>query len=107
MMLESLLRWIDKVTQRVTVSAPQKVDGDKLIHRIDLTVDASCPCGSSLIHHLTLMTTVDCPRCGRTIAIRSIAYHRTSPASIPNPVISIGWVHSDEHLRTAQTRGVH
>lgn len=112
-MIQELLRLARdtffKVSQRDTLikDAPARVDGAKLIHRLDLTVDASCPCGSQIIHHLTLMTTVDCPRCGRTLAIRSIEYHRTSPAAVPDPTISIGWVHSDELLRGARTRGVH
>lgn len=114
-MLETLLRWLDRVVPFTSAStatdeaqaAPQRIDGEKLIHRIDLTVDASCPCGSQIIHHLTLMTTVDCPRCGRTLAIRSITYFRTSPAAVPKPVITMGWVHSSEALRKSETRGVH
>jgi predicted RNA-binding Zn-ribbon protein involved in translation (DUF1610 family) len=105
-MLQMLLRWLTPPAAP-TPEPPGRVDGDKLIHRLDLTVDASCPCGSQVIHHLTLMTTAECPRCGRTLAIRSIEYHRTKPASVPTPVISIGWVHSDELLRRTETRGVH
>jgi hypothetical protein len=104
-MLERVLRWLTRVT--TPEPPPLQVDGDKLIHRFDLTVDASCPCGSQIIHHLTLMTTAECPRCGRTLAIRGIEYHRTSPAAVPLPTISIGWVHTDEMLRGVRTRGVH
>lgn len=104
-MLQRVLRWLIRDT--APLDSVGRVDGDKLIHRVDLTVDASCPCGSQIIHHLTLMTTADCPRCGRTLAIRSIEYHRTTPAAVPVPVISIGWVHSDELLRGSRTRGVH
>jgi hypothetical protein len=102
-MLDFLLRWLVGEIPAL----PDRTTDAKLVHRIDLTVDASCPCGSTLIHHLTLMSTADCPRCGRTLAIRAIEYHRTSPASVPIPVISIGWVHSTESLRHARTRGVH
>ena len=97
-----LLRWFTSDQPEPT---PEPVA--KLIHRVDFTVDATCPCGSQSIVHLTLMTTVDCPRCGRTMAIRAIEYHRTTPAAVPDLRISIGWVQSDAMLRQARTRGVH
>jgi hypothetical protein len=97
--------WLQRFT-RAPEAAPA-IDGRKLIHRLDLTVDASCPCGSTIIHHLTLMSTADCPRCGRTLAIRSVQYLRASPAAVPDPQISVGWVMSQESLRVVRTRGVH
>jgi hypothetical protein len=86
---------------------PHQVETRKLVHRLDLTIDATCPCGSDILHHLTLVSTSECPRCGRTIAIRSFEYFRSSPASVPDPIISIGWVVTQELLRSARTRGVH
>ena len=67
--------------------------------RVDLTVDAGCPCGSPIIHHLTLMTTADCPRCGRTLAIGRFHYYRSSPRPSGRP--SVGWVESEESLRVS------
>lgn len=112
-MLYTLFRWMiaggspTEVRGRMPPDAPGRVDGDKLIHRVDVVVDASCPCGSTVIHHLTLISTADCRRCGRTIGVRSIEYHRRSPAAVPQPIISIGWIHSETHLRRSPTTGVH
>lgn len=102
--MHRLLRWL----VRDQPPAPEVVEGTKLIHRIDLAVDVSCPCGSQIIHHLTLMSTAECPRCGRLLAIRGIHYERSSPAAIPKPEISVGWVQSDATLRRlSRVRGVH
>jgi hypothetical protein len=108
--MRRLLRWLAR-DESAPVAAPEPeplVDAPKLIHRIDLRVDVSCPCGSQVIHSLTLMSTAECPRCGRLLAIRGIQYERSSPAAVPKPVISVGWVQSDETLRRlSRARGVH
>ena len=77
-MLELLRRWLADATPEPTPKPepPGRIDGSKLIHRVDLTVDASCPCGSQIIHHLTLMTTAECPR----------IVHPLSPNTVGVPV---------------------
>ncbi len=79
-------------------------DSERLVHRFDVTVDATCPCGSQILHHLSLMDTADCPRCNRSFGIKAIAYH-CAPTGLPDPVITIGWVRSTRKMRTR--RGVH
>lgn len=86
---------------------PEELDGDKLVVSVDLFVDARCPCGSEHIHHLTLYSTSECARCGRTIGVRSVQYIRTSPSLRPDPYISIGFVQTDDALRRRVTTGVH
>lgn len=94
------LRWVSP-----TDDAQPLVDGDKLIGRIDLTVDAKCPCGSQVSHILTLHSHADCPRCGRTYAIRSIEYFRQSPEQLPNAHVTVGYVVTRAALRKATALG--
>jgi hypothetical protein len=82
-------------------------ESERLIDRLDVLVDAYCPCGSTHLHHLTLVSTSECARCGRTLAIRSIHYARTSPWVMPTPQVSVGYVFTPESLRSRQTAGVH
>lgn len=82
---------------------PPLPEGDeRLIQAFEVLADVLCPCGSQIIHQLTLASTTDCPRCGRTIAIRAIEYARVGP--IPEPVITVGFV---ERIRFTSRRGVH
>ena len=105
LILSRLSEWWRRIAPAPPPPAPEQTR--KMVHRLDLTIDATCPCGSDILHHLTLVSTSECPRCGRTIAIRSFEYFRSSPASVPDPIISIGWVVTQELLRSARTRGVH
>ena len=87
---------------------PEKIkDSDKLIVSFELFVDARCPCGSQHIHRLTLYSTSECARCGRTLGVRSIEYIRSMPSLRPEPVISVGYVLTDEALARRETHGVH
>ena len=83
------------------------VDGEKLIRDFAVYAEAVCPCGSQHLHRLTLVSTSECARCGRTIAIRSIDYFRRGPNELPEPRVSVGFVQTDEALGRRVTRGVH
>lgn len=83
-------------------------DGHKLIERVELMVEARCPCGSSHTHLLALHSSADCARCGRTFAIRSIEYFRKSPNQLPDMHVTIGYVVTPETLQKARpVGGVH
>ena len=82
-------------------------ESERLIDRLDVLVDAFCPCGSTHIHHLTLVSTSECARCGRTLAIRSIQYARTSPSVMPTPQVTVGYLFTPEALVKRTTTGVH
>jgi hypothetical protein len=82
-------------------------ESERLIDRLDVLVDAYCPCGSTHIHHLTLVSTSECARCGRTLAIRSIQYARTSPSVMPTPQVTVGYLFTPEALVKRTTTGVH
>lgn len=107
----TLLRTFASYFQRQPDDRPRYhgklVDGDKLIVRTDVFVEALCPCGSQHIHRLTLFSTSECARCGRTIAVRSIEYHRVGPDEIPTPQITIGFVMTEDALHRRETHGVH
>lgn len=81
--------------------------GNELIEDFDLVVGCRCPCGSKVLHQITLASTADCARCGRTIGIRSIVYYRR-PDELPVPVVSIGYLWSETKLAArAAVGGVH
>jgi hypothetical protein len=80
---------------------------EKLVDRLDVTVDAYCPCGSTHLHHLTLVSTSECARCSRTLAIRSIQYVRSNFGTIPQAQVSVGYVFTPDSLRRRRTTGVH
>lgn len=84
------------------------LDGNELIRRIDVGVEALCPCGSAHIHHLTLMSLAECRRCGHTFGIRSIQFLRTGPSAVPTTnIVTVGYLVTPESLAKRQTRGVH
>ena len=86
---------------------PQTRYGADLIDRLDVLVTAYCPCGSTYLHHLTLVSTSECRRCGRTLAIRSLQYLRPRFSDLPDPNVSVGYVVTPENLRARTTQGVH
>ena len=102
-MLRELLR---DVLRRVVPEPPEpvpKIDGRKLVRADDMTINHAVPCGSEIIHHLTLMSTSECPRCGRTLAIRSIFYHRTTRRRVPIPSFRwAGWSPTNYCARRAR-----
>lgn len=105
--LEGWLTTILAALFRHAADEPQP-DGGKLIEDFDLMVGCRCPCGSKILHRLTLVSTADCPRCGRTIGIRSIVYYRRGLGTLPMPDVSIGWVMTDEKLAARPAaKGVH
>lgn len=88
--------------------APLEVgDSERLIVSVEVFVDARCECGSEHIHRLTIYSTSECARCGRTLGVRSIQYIRSSPGMQPKPYISVGYVQTEDALRRRETRGVH
>ena len=107
-----LSKWRDWLRARGVLTVPDDdpqahPDSLKLIHRLDVFVDAQCPCGSAHIHRLTLATTSECRRCGRTLAIRAIQFFREKYGAMPQPIVSVGYVQLDETLAKRQTTGVH
>jgi hypothetical protein len=81
--------------------------GERLIDRFEVTCTAYCPCGSRHIHYLTLVSTSECARCGRTLGIRSIDYNRSGPHDMPDPIVSVGYLQTDAALDRRPTVGVH
>lgn len=65
---------------------------ERLIDRIDLMIEARCPCGAATAHLMALHTTADCPRCSRSFAIRSVEYFRAGPHQLPDMKITLGFV---------------
>ena len=98
------MKWVTPVPARHE-SLP--VGDQRLVHQFDVTAVVLCPCGSHVFHHLTLVSTSECPRCNRMLAIKAIHYERTMPSVVPDPVITIGWVMDPEKLRNRETQGVH
>jgi hypothetical protein len=86
---------------------PPPHESDNLIDRIDVTVDAYCPCGSTHLHHLSLVSTSECARCSRTLAIRGIVYIRPRFGEMPSARVSVGYVFTPDSLRRRRTTGVH
>lgn len=82
---------------RLSEAGPPEA-GAELIEDFELRVGCRCPCGSRMLYQLTLVSTADCARCGRTFGIRSIVYYRSCPGSLPSPVVSIGYLFSDAKL---------
>lgn len=99
-----LSRLLNRLRPPVDV-AESIADGEKLIERVDLTIEARCPCGSKIAHLLTLHSHADCPRCGRTFAIRSLQYFRRSPDQLPDMHVTIGFVVTHETLKKARPAG--
>jgi hypothetical protein len=87
--------------------SPHPLDTSHLIEDFDVMVGCRCPCGSNILHRLTLVSTAECIRCGRTIGIRSLEYFRPGPAQQPKPRITVGFVHTQAFLRTRKTIGIH
>jgi hypothetical protein len=102
-----LLRSMVASVRRGRTRTTEIADGAKLIDHMDVFVDAYCPCGSQHLHRLTLVSTSECARCGRTIGIRSIVYYRSSPSQMPTPNVSVGYLLTESALARRPTRGVH
>jgi hypothetical protein len=83
------------------------IDSAHLIDHFAVTCTAYCSCGSKTIHHLTLVNTSDCARCGNTIGIRSIHYFRQSPGDLPEPRVEVGYLRTERALSARKTAGVH
>ena len=79
----------------------------KLVKSVAVLVLARCPCGSQIDHALSLYSSRECPRCGRTIGIRSIHFDRAGIEHLPEAHVSIGFVVTKDTLRRAKTGGVH
>ena len=105
-----MLDWLRTLAKRWAVPEPPEPQaryGAELIDRLDVLVTAYCPCGSTHLHHLTLVSTSECRRCGRTLAIRSLQYLRPHYSDLPDPEVSVGYVVTPENLRARTTQGVH
>jgi hypothetical protein len=85
----------------------EEPDGSKLIQEFSILVVCTCPCGSTMPHQLSLTSTADCRRCGRTIGVRSITYVRRGPGVIPRPEVTVGYVLTPQALRARRTVGIH
>jgi hypothetical protein len=87
-------QWMNKLLFKVLppVVMAGLSGGEEYVHHFDVLSTVSCPCGSSQLHHLTLTNTADCRRCGKTFAIREIAYYRTAMLGVPEPHIVVGYV---------------
>lgn len=106
--LLTLLRVPQAVIEHARESPEPAPNGEKLIEDFALRVGCRCPCGSQLLHQLTLVSTADCPRCGRTFGIRSIVYYRRGTGALPRPEVTIGWIFSAEKLaQRPAVGGVH
>lgn len=79
----------------------------ELILGMEVYVEARCPCGSAHVHRLTLVSTADCVRCGRALAVRSIEYYRPTLEALPQPLVSVGYVVPRDRLAAQPTVGVH
>lgn len=62
------------------------------VEDVDVRVGCRCSCGSQVLHQVTLVSTADCPRCGRTIGIQSFVYYRRGPGTLPDPRVTVGEV---------------
>jgi len=102
--LTDLARWLTAPPPQANVPLP---DSAKLIQQVEVTVMCLCPCGSKLPQRLSLLTSAECLRCGRTMAIRSFQYMRSHYGEIPNPSVSVGYLHTDDSLSRRSTSGVH
>jgi len=106
--------WLRESVKRVVAAfrpEPEQlpmVGCGKLVDNVELMLEVRCPCGSAHPHFLGLHSTKDCARCGRTIAIRSLSYHRQRPDQLPNLEVSIGFVVTERGARNAvPVGGVH
>lgn len=94
--------------RKPAITAPV-LDGETLVRRLDLFVEALCPCGSQITHQLALHSVIDCPRCGRAFAILSVEYERApGPDKLPDVHVWVGYVAKRESPRRPTAHvGVH
>jgi hypothetical protein len=106
MTISKLAAWVREIVKAAD-GATARPDGASLILAVEVYVEARCACGSPHIHRLSLTATSECRRCSRTLGVRSLEYYRPSVNTVPNPVVSVGYVLTTEALARRPTSGVH
>lgn len=97
---ERLAQFLAKWLRSLQAAAPAPVSEPRtdLIVRLEVYVEALCPCGSQHLHRLSLNSTALCARCGRTLAVRSLEYFRPHVEAIPDAHVTVGYVVTRETL---------